>query len=252
MRKFLTALMAVFMLTAALAVLPASATTATASELDGSTAADANIGLVITEVLADTKSSNAAAQSDNAYQYIEVHNRGTETVYLYNYAIVRATYNQNSAAPWESKKFTGKIVIDSGSIYRHWESQNVAAISGYNMSTHACVNQAGADALAPGETALIWVWNQATTKAISAKGSTTGEKAGTMTSFIQHYSDMGTPIPEGVKIFAAFGQDNVGQSFNLNTSGNYMYALVDDGVVSGSEPVALEPFRDCFMRDDAG
>ena len=230
MRKFLAALMAVFMLTAALAVLPASAA-ATVSTKDGSTAADAEaIDLVVTEVLADTKSNNVSMATKNAFQYIEVYNRGNTTVNLYDYAIVRATYDEkNKGTQWaDPKKFDKKIVLDDGSIYAPYAG--MTGISGYDTSTLACINRAGEDALAPGETALIWIWNKDTKDVFGANGGTaaTGENAGTMGAFRKHYKDMGAEIPAGVKIIAAFGVDGIGQSCDLNVTKNYIYALVDD------------------------
>lgn len=232
MRKFLAVLMAVFMLAATLAVLPISAADAVVmSDKDGSTPADADaINLVITEVAADTKSNNISLASKNAYQYIEIYNRGNTTVNIYDYAIVRATYKEkDKQGAWlDPKKFDKKIVLDPGSIYAYYQENNVPNIGTYATATLNCVNADNGD-IAPGQVALIWIWNDDTKAVISAQGGTTGaEAAGNFTNFKSHYADMGATIPEDAKIFAAFGVDGIGQSCALNVSANYVYALVKD------------------------
>ena len=233
MRKFLAALMAVFMLTATLAVLPVAAADDITSK-DGTVAADADaIDLVVTEVLADTTANNVSMSTKNAYQYIEVYNRGTAPVNLYDYAIVRAAYNQkNKGGEWpDPKKFTGKIVLDELSIYSYYQQNNVAAVNDYVKNPQiACINRGESGELAPGQVALIWIVNAETLEVLQANGGTAGaEAAGTFTNFRNHYAANGAAIPEDVKIVAALGIDGVGQSFSLNTTGNYMYALVEDG-----------------------
>ena len=236
MRKFLTVLMAVFMLTAALAVLPAAAADAKPTK-DGSVATDANaINLVITEVLADTQSNNVSMKAKNAFQYIEIYNRGANAVNLYDYAIVRATYNEKDKANmWPSKKFDKKVVLDPGSIYAYYVDNNTPNIATYNQTVLGC-NNPNDGMLQPGEVALIWFWNQDTKDVIGANGGTTGEKQGNFVAFREHYKDVlkneqnavAKEIPANVKIFATFGVDSIGQSFSLNTTKNYMYALVED------------------------
>ena len=229
MRKFLTVLMAVLMLAAALAVLPVAAAEVQSSK-DGSTAADANaMDLVITEVLADTQANNVAMKSKNAFQYIEIYNRGAVAVNLYDYAIVRAAYNEkHPGQEWDSKKFDKKLVLDSGSIYAYYVENNVPNINLYNTSVFEC-NNPNDGTLNPGEVAIIWVWNADTKDVFGSNGGTTAsEKNGTFNTFRNHYADMGAPIPAGTKVFATFGVDGIGQSCQLNTSKNYMYALVDD------------------------
>ena len=230
MRKFLAALMAVFMLTAALAVLPASAAVTT-SDKDGSTTATADeMDLVITEVLADTQSNNIGKQTLDAFQYIEIYNRGDAPVNLYDYAIVRAKYNEKSGTPWaDPKKFEGKIVLDPGSIYAYWQTQNVPNISTYaqDQNTYGCANPADGT-LNPGEVAIIWIWNDSTKQVFGLNGGTTGEKEGNFVAFRNHYKDQGAEIPANAKIFASFGVDGIGQSFHLNVTGSYIYALVQD------------------------
>lgn len=229
MRKFLAALMAVFMLAAIFAVLPISATTASASDKDGSTAADADaIDLVITEVLANSQSNVLSMKSKDAFQYIEIYNRGSVAVNLFDYAIVRTPYTVSSNDPWPNKKFDGKVVLDEGPIYQYYVDNGVSAINPYNTTALGCNNSAD-DTLQPGEVAIIWFWNAATKDAFTAKGGTTAsEKDGTFNSFRNHYKDLGAEIPADVKIFATFGVTGVGQSFELNTSKDYMYALVKD------------------------
>ena len=244
MRKFLAVLMAVFMLAATLAVLPISAAEAvTTSNKDGSTAAMADdIDLVITEVLADTKSNNISLQTKNAYQYIEIYNRGDSTVNIYDYAIVRATYKEkDKQGAWpDPKKFDKKIVLDPGSIYAYYQENNVPNIGTYATSALNCVNADNGD-IAPGQTALIWFWNDDTKSVISANGGTAGAEAqGLFNNFKNHYADMGTTIPEDVKIFATFGVDGIGQAFQLNVTANYVYALVKDNEGTNGFDVATE------------
>lgn len=233
MRKFLAVLMAAFMLTAALAVLPASAAVTTSTK-DGTVIGNADIDLVVTEVLADTMSNHVDMANSDAFQYIEVYNRGDEDIYLYNYAIVRALYKEKDKGnAWPApKKFTQKIVLDPGSIYQHYIDEEVAAIDAYK--TTPCANtDAENGKLAPGKTALIWVWNKATHDVMNKNGGLANESAGVV-AFRQHYKDHGAEIPADVKIFAAFGVTGVGQSFELNTTNNYMYAVVEDGADSAN------------------
>ena len=180
MRKFLAVLMAVFMLAATLAVLPISAADAVVkSNKDGTTPADADaINLVITEVAADTKSNNISLASKNAYQYIEIYNRGTTTVNIYDYAIVRATYKEkDKQGAWpDPKRFDKKIVLDPGSIYQYYQENNVPNIGTYATSQLNCVNADNGD-IAPGQVALIWIWNDDTKAVIAAQGGTGGAEA---------------------------------------------------------------------------
>ena len=248
MRKFLAALMAVFMLTAALAVLPASA-----AAVDGTAAGDvAAMNLVVTEVLADTKSNNVTMASKNAFQYIEIHNRGTEPVNVYEYAIVRALYKEKDKGnAWPTpKKFDGKIVLDPGSIYGHYLNKEVAGIEAYSAdSMYACSN-ADDGVLEAGKTALIWIWNKDTKDVFGANQGTTTEQSGIFTAFRNHYKAHGAEIPADVKIFATFGVTGVGESFELNTTANYMYALVKDG--AGDSNTFDINTEVAFTQDTAG
>lgn len=246
MRKFLAALMAVLMIMAVVAVLPIGAETAPVkSTFDGTTPADANaLPLVVTEVMTNTTASvyetADAKYSYDAFQYIEVYNRGSEQINLYDLAIVRSR-NALSTDPWETnKKFLEasdgkgvKMSLNPGSIY-----QGITGISG---ATPEAVNQPGTCFIQPGEFAIIWFWTSKTSTACTDSGVSLGKVTDTADGqvyhkgFRDHYRTQNSDvtISDDLPIVAvcAMGQASATDTtarFSLNTSYNYTYALVWD------------------------
>lgn len=235
MRKFLTALLAVVMLTATLAVLPVAAATADyeKSKIDGTTIADAEaLGLVVTEYMSNTTCALGSDYSLNAFQYVEVYNRGTEDVNLYDLAVVRGA-NNTSGATWNKQHmFDAKLNIQAGNIYQG---------SPAATTTYACTNPNTA-VVKPGEFAIIWFWNDtcntASKNAGRSIGATKQDAEGKIIYhdyFRQHYKTQNTAAQGAitddlliVAVFAGTSNDPTNRpTFSLNTSGSYMYALVD-------------------------
>ena len=236
MRKFLAALLAVFMLTATIAVLPVAAADELAdyekSLKDGTTIADAEaLGLVVTEYMSNTTSSLDSSSSD-AFQYIEVYNRGNTDVNLYDLAIVRGS-NATSGSTWNKKQmFEAKLSIQAGSIYTGSPASN---------TTYACDNPMTA-IVKPGQFAIIWFWNSACEtvsknfgKSIGASSKDADGKVTYHNYFRQHYRTQNAEAKDYitddlliVAVYAGSSKDSTNMpTFSLNTSSSYMYALVD-------------------------
>lgn len=232
MRKFLAVLLAVFMLTATLAVLPVAAAEEKSSK-DGTVIADAEaLDLVVTEYMSDTICTVTSNTSANAFQYIEVYNRGETDVNLYNLAVV-AGKNKTSGDTWnKNHMFDAKLPLQSGSIYTNTKAASTA---------NACVNPNSA-MLKPGEFAIIWFWTDATnsvsnTYAKSLGASVTDPETGKTVfhqGFRDHYRRQQqsgeTPISDDLLIVAVYAGTSTdttnAPTFALNTSSSYMYALV--------------------------
>ena len=179
MRKFLAAILAVMMIMATLAVLPVSAEDEVVykSPFDGTDASYADsMPLVITEVMSNTTASvyeeGTPNYSANAFQYIEVYNKGDEAINLYDLALVRGL-NKISTDPWESqRKFletTGgkgvKLSLNPGNIYE----------DAYGASGNVAVNQPGTCYVEPGEFAIIWFWNDSSNSVSNTFGASLGQ-----------------------------------------------------------------------------
>lgn len=239
MRKFLAVLLAVFMLTACIAVLPVAAADEPAdyekSTKDGTTVADAEaIDLVVTEFMSNTintYTSGSASSSADAFQYIEVYNRGTTDINLYNLAVVRGS-NRTSGDTWnKNHMFDAKLPIQAGSIYPEKATNK----------SNSCVNPNSA-MLKPGEFAIIWFWNDSSNSVSNANAKSLGasytDPATGKTVFHQGFRDHyrrqqqtgETPISDDlliVAVYAGSSSDTTNApTFSLNTSGTYMYALV--------------------------
>ena len=260
MRKFLAALLAVLML-AAIAVLPLAAEEAvvdkTKSEIDGTTVADAEaLSLIVTEYMSNTTCSNTVVGQDvstkNAYQYIELYNRGTTDVNLYDLAIVRAANRLNSDSWNAGRMFEAKLSLNPGSIYN-----DVAGVENNGTySKHACVNPTTA-MLKPGEFAIIWFWNDDSRNVSDALGKSLG--ADTLVSdgngghktvyhkaFRDHYKTQNNiDISDDLLVVAVYAGSTADSTnnprFNLNTSGSYMYALVKDEAAGANFDHKTEP-----------
>lgn len=188
MRKILAVLLAVMMLAGVLTAMPVSAA-ANTSEFDGTTS-DGKMDLVVTEVLINSKTgqdsldnqqeqgSVSKIYSPDAFDYIEIYNRGTEPVNLYQLKILSAnskqfagTYNQATKEQNEKTKylFTQQNILVPGSI--HDDNAAANAASGSLGEYNACKNPASA-VLAPGQFAVIWFWTGDTDKLCNKLGQT--------------------------------------------------------------------------------
>ena len=178
MRKILAALMAVMMLVGVLAVPTFADATVYTSTFDGTKSTDKAIDLVITEILINSKTgedtldnkkadgSVAVYSSPDAFDYIEIYNRGSEPVNLYDYVILSA----------ESKYFSGKQTTATAgkgvfnfmnTLYNgniHAAEANAADGSeradGYNECANPTDRNQGI--INPGQFAVIWFWTSAT------------------------------------------------------------------------------------------
>ncbi|MBE6691612.1 MAG: hypothetical protein E7590_10130 [Ruminococcaceae bacterium] len=261
MRKFLAVLLTVLMLVGAVAILPTSAAVLT-SEFDG-TKSDAKVDLVITEMLINSKTgiqsldnvlasgSVSVFSSPDAFDYIEIYNRGTEPVDIYKYAIYSADasnfagdnkeYEQNVNED-NKYKFTMKNVIVPGSI--HSTSAPANAASGSEQDYNQCVNPSGGTDgyINPGEFAVIWFWTTATDSVCKAVGDNNGKRVGTQWEgdnrtfpyFRDYYK-----IDDSVKVFATNAKASSGSTDIYNDLRNgWIYALVDE-TLGGSNLVSL-------------
>ena len=237
MRKFLAALLAVFML-AAVAVLPLAAEEVavdkTKSEIDGTTVADAEgLNLVVTEFMSNTTCSVTVGGQDvsakNAFQYIEIYNRGTTDVNLYDLAVVRAA-NRLKTDVWNAgHKFEQKIPLNPGNVS---SQSNISAAN----QKFAVVNPNSA-VLKPGEFAVVWFWNDDSIAVSNALGNSLGADTTTdgktvyHKAFRDHYKaeNSSVSISDDLLIVAVYAGSTTDTSrFALNTNGSYMYALVQD------------------------
>ena len=243
MRKLLAVLMTVMMLVGlVVAALPASAAK---SSFDGSDSTK-NVDLVITEMLVNSKTgvtglddvlssgSVSVFSSPDAFDYIEIYNRGNTVVNIYDYVILSAPSldfaginKQNDAQTNASNKykFTMKNTIVPGvSIH----STNAGAASGSLQDYNECVNPEQAQGnIAPGEFAVIWFWTSATDTVCRTLGNSA--EVGTM-----HEGDSRTfpyfrdyyKIADDVKIFATNAKAPTGNYDYFNDlKPNWIYAL---------------------------
>lgn len=185
MRKIIAAFLAVMMLAGVLCALPTSAATA---EFDN-TSSDATMDLVVTEVLINSKTgqdsldnvqeagSVSKFSSPDAFDYIEIYNRGTNPINLYNLVILSAnskdftgTSNQSTAEVNEQNKYLFKFqnLLVPGSIHNNTAGN---AASGSLGDYNECINPSSAT-LAPGQFAVIWFWTSATDQLCNKLGVT--------------------------------------------------------------------------------
>ena len=238
MRKFLIVLLAVLLMLPTLAALPVAAAGELAdyeiSKTDGTTVNDAKaLDLVVTEYMSNTTSSMGDGSAD-AFQYVEVYNRGTTDVNLYDLAVVRGA-NSTSGGAWRKQHmFEAKLSINPGNIYTNTNATN---------QSNACVNPNSA-VVRPGEFAIIWFWTDTTNSVSNTFGKSLGavqtdNKTGKTVFhhyFRQHYRTQNPAAADAitddllvVAVYAGSTNDSTNKpTFSLNKSGSYMYALVKD------------------------
>ncbi len=230
MRKFFVILLA--LLLAAVGVCGASAATALPTCVhDGSTAAQGEMQLVVTEMLTNSYALNSSKLTNaahmDAFTYIEVYNRGQESIDLSDLSLARYrdTYVVGSNE-FYSDKFEAMVDIKAGSIY-----DGIAVSS--SVSSNACTNPTDMT-VAPGELAILWIWNDATVAVDTQYANALGmpvevDGVGDVYHyyFRQHY---GMELNNDIPIYAVYGGDTTSTSdtFTLNKSSNYVYGLVKD------------------------
>lgn len=236
MRKLLAVLLAAIMLVGVLAALPAGAETVGVSKFDGTTS-DYTPDLLITEVLVNSKTGHAELDdklvegdvsswvSPDAFDYIEIYNRGSVAVDLYDYALVRAQgyeFFDKTGTRGNIGKFVDRVDLIKSELRNNPDAPN-AKWGEYD------VFQNPEDAtLMPGEFAVIWFYSNGTTE-LTDKISDYLEKE----DFIKHYG-----MPEDTLLLAVPGKTSHGNSFELAV--HCTYALVHDtfnlamGVVSNA------------------
>ena len=239
MRKFFTVLLA--LLLAAVSVCGASAATALPTCVhDGSTAAQGEMQLVVTEMMTNSTNSYALdstrltnASHQDAFTYIEVYNKGEVAVDMAELSLARykdvQTYNYSTGTfdhDFYSNKFDERTDIKAGSIY---DGINVRS----SVRGNACENPTDLT-VDPGELAILWIWNDATVAVDTQYQSDLGmpvnvDGVGDVYHyyFRQHY---GMELNNDVPIIAVYGGDttDTSDSFTLNKSSNYVYGLVKD------------------------
>lgn len=235
MRKILAALLAVLMLSSVLAI-AAGAETVT---FDKSTS-DKTPDLVITEVLTDSVTGEDGYNDLDAYEYIEIYNRGSSAVDLSQYCLLMCDNNGNNSSSdtWLSThKFTGKINLKAGDVYN--DSALASAIQSNHSDAWAVQNPTNLT-LDAGKFAIIWIWNNDSNtlsehynESLAASDST--RPSVTFPKFRDFYaseSGGGATIPEDTLILVAMGATTIAgntsanpNGFNLANNGHRVYAL---------------------------
>ncbi len=255
MRKFLTVLMTVLMIASVFTMIPVSAEADKNPTFDNSTVADLP-DLLVTEVMTNSITSGGAGTDH--FDYIELYNNGDSTISLDGLSIlVQSDYNSHGDnTPWnESYQFYNRLNIVSGDIFAAPGLENVLSNeAGANFAKYPVTNPADLS-LAPGQIAVIWVWNQECYSASSAVGhslaasglaSVDGEMVEVpFAEFYNHYSTKGEPIPGDALVLAVCGyeyksdmpsdqadsdpRNNLkGDPISLKNNQNYVYAIVDN------------------------
>ena len=220
-----------------------SATGATIAS-DCTTADDAkNLILIVTEYLSDTKAHEVGpiaggvttTASYNAYQYIEIYNSGDVAVDLYKIAIAVSSdaKDANGNKYWSDlHQFNKKMSLRAGSIYNgvsfYYEQSSYSSCKAENPNTAV---------LEPGETAVIWFWNDFT-RTIASKLATS---PGAVVNGVYHkgFKDFYGMDDDALVVAVYAGSDaNGSQSatptaacdrFMLNTSTTWTtYGLIDE------------------------
>ena len=239
MRKFLAVILAV--LTLVSIVLPVSAADITAA--DGTTADDAkNLSLIVTEYMSDTMANevgpiqggDTTTVNYNAYSYIEIYNSGDVAVDLYKVAIGVSSndVDANGNKYWSDlHQFTKKMSLRSGSIYQGVSFNGDQA----SLSANKAENSINA-VLEPGKTAVIWFWNDYTTKIAAKMQKSPGEAVngvyhkGFKDFYGMNNDDLVVAVYAGTDANGAQSMSpiSVGGRFLLNTSSWVTYGLIDE------------------------
>ena len=249
MRKFLAVAMIVLMLV--VAVLPVFAEDFNyTSRFDGTTPVHSGpvwMDLVVTEIVNNSTNSYTWVGGTNtshldAFTYIEVYNRGTEPVNLYDLALVSYANTRtikDGAVTHEffknTRKFENLVPINDGSIFPAGVSAPCVAVNDSTKGT-----------IAPGQIGIIWIWTNDTVEVAKNSAATNGlgaTKDGvTYYHFRTHYH-MDTSsafVSDTTPIVALYGGTANGSvRFTLNKSGQYVYGIVNDDALDASKRFQL-------------
>ncbi len=246
MRRFFAMLLAVLTVASLLCAMPimAEGTDPRTSKFDGTQSDEAMNGLIITEILVNSKSgtmrddtptgeSAAVFSSPDAMDYIEVYNAGDEPVNMFNYVILSAPYRDFTGESKDSGsntattpyKFTYMNTIKTGDIHSTANGAKADvktynnACSNYNDINYGVVN--------PGEIAVIWYWSAATDTACSDLGYSIGAmREGDERTFPYFRDYYG--MDSETKIFVTNAKVSNTQVDQFQTlEYNYVYALAD-------------------------
>ena len=248
MRKILAAFLAVMMLVGVLAAMPVSAE-ATKSTFDGTTS-DEKIDLVVTEVLINSKTgqesldnvtasgSVSVYSSPDAFDYIEIYNRGTTAVNLFDYVILSANskdFTATSMTGLNNAKyiFTHQNTIVTGSI--HDDNNASGAASGSKTEYNQCENPTDRNKgiLEPGKIAVIWFWTSDTDKLCNQLTESVGAMHEGDTRYFPYFRNYYN-LDDDVLVLATNAKASVPTGTNsadvFNSLANgYTYALAKGG-----------------------
>ena len=234
MRKFLAVLMTVLMLVSVVAVLPVSAADEErVSAIDGTKESDANgISLVVTEFMGNTTCSLQVGATNmssyDAFQYIEIYNRGNSSINLYDLCVLISDDTYASSTWRTEHKFTAKMSLKSGII--------TTGVDGVDATQHAkgCANPSVAN-VAPGEFAVIWFVTDKTYEAhANAMGPANDNgKLVYHKTFRDHYRTANSDVEISddlliVAVHAGTVTSTTAPTFNLSSFSARMYALADN------------------------
>ena len=254
MRKFIATALAFLMLAGVLLV-PAMA--AAAEPYDHTTATDVP-SLVMTEIVANSncgiKNPNKSNAEYDAFEYIEIYNRGDSAVNLYALSILRSPYCKRSSfgkeSPyynawntWQSsRKFLQKADIKGGNVRadhvmdeEEKKTMGDAALSSLKFENNLASN----GALAPHKSAVLFFVSSTTISALSQYITTTLSGNNTNPDLARALFRDFYKIPEDVDIYYIWGYNSITMAendeqiapdmFNLadctSSSEGYMYAI---------------------------
>lgn len=252
MRKFIATALAFLMLAGVLLV-PAMA--AAAEPYDHTTATDVP-SLVMTEIVANSncgiKNPNKSNAEYDAFEYIEIYNRGDSAVNLYALSILRSPYCKRSSfgkeSPyynawntWQSsRKFLQKADIKGGNVRdghvmdeEEKKTMGAAAVSSLKFEN----NMASNGALAPHKSAVLFFVSSTTISALSQYITTTLGGNNTNPDLARALFRDFYKIPEDVDIYYIWGYNSI--------------TMADDGS-GNSEQIAPDMFNlaDCTSSSE--
>ena len=254
MRKFIATALAFLMLAGVLLV-PAMA--AADEPYDHTTATDVP-SLVMTEIVANSncgiKNPNKSNAEYDAFEYIEIYNRGDSAVSLYALSILRSPYCKRNSfgkeSPyytawntWQSsRKFLQKADIKGGNVRadhvmdeEEKKAMGAAALSSLKFENNLASN----GALAPHKSAVLFFVSSTTISALSQYITTTLGGNNTNPDLARALFRDFYKIPEDVDIYYIWGYNSITMAendqqiapdmFNLadctSSSEGYMYAI---------------------------
>ena len=272
MRKFIATALAFLMLAGVLLV-PAMA--AADEPYDHTTATDVP-SLVMTEIVANSncgiKNPNKSNAEYDAFEYIEIYNRGDSAVNLYVLSILRSPYCKRNAAfgkespyynawnTWQSsRKFLQKADIKGGNVRaghvmdeEEKKTMGAAALSSLKFEN----NMASNGALAPHKSAVLFFVSSTTISALSQYITTTLGGNNTNPDLARALFRDFYKIPEDVDIYYIWGYNSITMAENDQQIAPDMFNLADctsslEGYMYAIGEQAFDMDNEAAM-DDAG